>query len=136
LLLSHGRAARAIREEARLPAQVGIALSLSAVHPASESEADRQAAERFDAFTNRWFLDPLVRGAYPAELALRFASLGTPVEAGDMELIRQPLDFIGVNYYSRSVIRHDKAVPFLEAAQVTPERGEFSMMWETIPRGY
>jgi beta-glucosidase len=135
LLLSHGQAARAIREEARRPVKVGIALSLSAVHPATESEADRQAAERFDAFTNRWFLDPLMRGAYPAELASRFAPLGTPIEPGDMETIRQPLDFVGVNYYSRSVIRHDETVPFLEAAQVKPDQGEFSMMWEIYPSG-
>jgi len=135
LLLSHGRAVRAIRAEARLPAKVGLALSLSAVHPATASEADRQAAKRFDAFANRWFLDPVLLGTYPAELTARFAPLGTPIESGDMEEIRQPLDFLGVNYYSRSIIRDDPTVPFLEASQVKPEQGEFSLMWEIYPAG-
>jgi len=135
LLLSHGRSARAIRAEARLPAKVGLALSLGSVHPATSSEADRHAAARFDAFTNRWFLDPVLLGTYPEELAARFAPLGTPIQPGDMEEIHQPLDFLGVNYYSRSIIRDDPTVPFLEAAQVKPEQGEFSLMWEIYPAG-
>jgi len=135
LLLSHARAARAIRDEVRGPVKVGLALSLSAVHPASSSEADVQAADRFDAFTNRWFLDPVLRGEYPAQLAQRFAPLGTPIEPGDMQEIHEPLDFLGVNYYSRSIVRYDEATPFLEAAQVKPEQGEFSLMWEVYPPG-
>ena len=135
LLLSHARATRAIRSEVRGKATVGLALSLSAVHPASSSEADVQAADRFDAFTNRWFLDPVMRGEYPAELAQRFAPLRTPIQPGDMQEIHQPLDFLGVNYYSRAVVRYDDSTPFLEAAQVKPEQGEFSLMWEVYPPG-
>jgi beta-glucosidase len=135
LLLSHARAARAIREEVGGQAKIGLALNLSAVHPATPGQADVEAAKRFDAFTNLWFLEPVMRGEYPAEMAQRLAALGTPIEPGDMQEIHQPLDFLGVNYYSRSIVRHDEATPFLEAALVRPEQGEFSLMWEIYPAG-
>ncbi len=135
LLLSHGRATRAIREEVGDRAKVGLALNLSPVRPATSGKADVEAAERFDAFTNRWFLDPVLRGEYPADMAQRFASLGLPIEPGDMQEIRAPLDFLGVNYYTRSIVRFDEATPFLQAAQVRPTQGEFSLMWEIYPAG-
>jgi beta-glucosidase len=94
--LAHGRAVMALRAE-RKDLQVGTVLSLQPAHPSSASEADTHAAERFDAMWNGSALDPVLLGAYPASVAEEFAPL---VKDGDMAAIRQPLDFLGVNYYS------------------------------------
>ncbi len=105
LLLSHGLALPRLRAEARQGAQVGITLNLYPVYPADERPETAQAWKRADDFINRWFLDPIFAGRYPAAL---FDDLGVeapPVEDGDMALIGAPIDFLGVNYYSRRVVR-------------------------------
>lgn len=133
LLLSHGQAAQAIRASARGPVQVGIALNLQPVDPLTDTPEDQQAAWRFDGFVNRWFLDPLCRGAYPEDLMAQFGPL-VPVRAGDLETIRAPLDFLGVNYYSRVRVRH-AADAILQAEQVESHDVERSLMWEIYPEG-
>jgi beta-glucosidase len=134
LLLSHGQAAQAIRAGARGPVQVGIALNLQPVDPLSDSPEDRQAAWRLDGFVNRWFLDPLFRGEYPQDLLPHFGPLAPKVQSGDLETIRAPLDFLGVNYYSRVRVRH-KPEGLLQAEQVETSGGERSLMWEVYPEG-
>jgi beta-glucosidase len=89
----------AIKAE-RASLKVGIAHDMYPVHPASQSDADRQACARFDAFRNRWFLDPAFTGKYP----LAFEP-GNPYESmgflpGDEALLRAPLDYTGINYYN------------------------------------
>jgi beta-glucosidase len=134
LLLSHGEAARAVRAAAKVPVQVGIALNLIPVHPATASAEDAAAARRMDGLVNRFFLDPLFRAAYPEDLMRYFESAAPTVGPGDLERIAVPLDFLGVNYYSRYVARHDPSAP-LEASQVQPEGVEQSLMWEVYPQG-
>ena len=87
-------------------AQVGIALNLAPVHPAGDSAADADAASRADGYFNRWYLDPLLRGAYPEDLqeAYRELEILPEVAEGDAEAIAAPLDFLGVNYYFRWVV--------------------------------
>lgn len=140
LLVSHGLAARALRD--RNPAaEVGIVLNLTPADPLSGSAADSDAARRFDGFFNRWYLDPLFRGEYPADAVadrIRNGHLpadGLPfVEPGDLDLIATPLDYLGVNYYSRVVVRADAAgnpvaVPVVPAGELT------DMGWEVYPEG-
>ena len=67
LLLSHGWATRVIHD-ARRDAQVGISLNLAQAYPATDSPEDEAAAWKFDGAGNRWFLDPIFRGSYPADL--------------------------------------------------------------------
>jgi beta-glucosidase len=99
LLLSHGWASEVIRRD--VPnAAVGIVLNLEHVDPLTDSEADVAAAREVDGSANRWFLDPLFRGCYPDDL-----SYTPPVQAGDLEAIAVPLDFLGVNNYFRFVVR-------------------------------
>jgi beta-glucosidase len=81
---------------------------LQPVRPASAAPADRGAAERFDAIWNRACLDPLMRGHYPALLQEAFAPI---VKADDLTAIRQPVDFLGLNYYSRMHIHADPGSP-------------------------
>ena len=105
LLLSHGLAVEVLRDLAPR-ARVGIALNLAPVHPAGDSAPDADAATRADGYFNRWYLEPLLRGAYPADLqdAYRELELLPEVEEGDAEVIAAPLDFLGVNYYFRWVV--------------------------------
>jgi beta-glucosidase len=135
LLLSHGLAAEAIRSSAKKPARVGITLNLHPVYPATSSKKDQQAAERADAFTNRIALDPLLKGTSPLQEGL-FTKLLTSriIQSGDLEKIKT-LDVLGVNYYSRLVMKHDSKVPVMNASQVYPQGNEYSGMWEIYPDG-
>ena len=135
LLLSHGEAARVLREVVRRPIQVGIALNLSPVHPASSSPEDRQAARRLDAMVNRWFLEPLFKATYPQEMPEILALLAPAIQPGDMAAIAAPLDFLGVNYYTRIVAGHDPEQFPLQAKQIRPEGNAYSLMWEIYPEG-
>ncbi|MHB8293083.1 MAG: GH1 family beta-glucosidase [Acidimicrobiales bacterium] len=105
LMLSHGLATQALRAE-RPGCSVGITLNLAPVRPASDSEADRRAARLQDAFLNRWFLDPVLRGSYPEDLP---EALGwdLAVDEADLATMSQPIDFLGVNYYSPSRVVAD-----------------------------
>lgn len=135
LLLSHGLAAQAIRAVARQPVAIGITLNLSPVHPASDSPRDQAAAQRMDLVINRSQLDPLLKGVSPlSEFAPVKLFLKGLIRPGDLETIHT-LDVLGVNYYTRTVIRHDAKVPLVAASQVHPTGGEYSAMWEIYPPG-
>ncbi|MFL5732929.1 MAG: GH1 family beta-glucosidase [Chloroflexia bacterium] len=134
LLLSHGLAVPRIRE-ASPGAQVGITLSLSPAEPAGDSEADAQAAARADAFSNTLFLDPLGRGQYPSLVESFADQVKLPVEEGDLGIISVPIDFVGVNYYRRSVVRDAPGTGPLNMENVRPS-GEYTTMdWEVYPEG-
>ena len=102
LLLSHGSAVEAHRA-AGVAGPIGITLNLFPTYPATDTPADRSAAKASEGYTNRWFLDPLLRAEYPADTVSRFEAAGAAldfVEDGDMQAIAAPIDFLGVNYYS------------------------------------
>ena len=131
LLLAHGRAAEILRRESPA-AQVGISLDVFPVYPASDDERDVEAARHFDGFHNRWFLDPVFRGAYPADLLEHFGANAPVVEDGDFALIAAPLDFVGVNYYRREVVAHGE-----NGARTVhmPESDYTDTGWEVSPDG-
>lgn len=143
LLLSHGKAVPVLR--ANSPgARVGIVLNLVPVYSASESEPDRAAARRFDGKFNRWFLDPLYRAAYPQDAIAEHVRVGTLrdatlpfVEDGDLAAIATPTDYLGINYYSRAIIR--STVPESEnVPRLIPEptlEQKTDMGWEVYPDG-
>ena len=112
-LLAHGRGVQAIRAHARRKPVVGWAPCGRVGIPASGSAADLRAAKAF-AFDGRelwgfsWWSDPVFFGHYPADGLRHYGQLAPKVRAGDMDLIRQPLDFFGVNIYQGSVIRAAK----------------------------
>ncbi len=140
LLLSHGWATEVLRRHA--PAsEVGIVQLASPVEPASADPADRAAAREVDGGLNRWYLDPLFRGSYPADAIadrVRRGDLPGPelpfVREGDLRAIAAPIDFLGVNYYSRTVVR---AGPGGEPVRVTsaPAADLTLMGWEIHPPG-
>ncbi|NLD45271.1 MAG: beta-glucosidase [Chloroflexi bacterium] len=133
VLLSHGLAVPVLREASPSSARVGITLNFSPAYPASESPADLAAARRHDGQANRWFMDPLYKGEYPEDMCGLFGYQVPRVAPGDMEIIRRPTDFLGVNYYSRAVIRHRPGA-FLDCEALHPE-GEYTAMdWEVYPQ--
>jgi beta-glucosidase/6-phospho-beta-glucosidase/beta-galactosidase len=107
LMLGHGRAIEAMRAQGDADSTFGITLSMSPIDAASDDPADLDAARRADGLTNRIFLDPLLRGRYPADVLedVREVTAGAYVQSGDEERINVPLDFLGINYYYRTVVR-------------------------------
>jgi beta-glucosidase len=135
--LAQGEAFRAMKSE-RPGLSVGTAFNMSPCEPASGSDADRAAAERWHALVNCWFLDPALRGRYPD------AFLGGPplermgVREGDLALLRAPLDFLGINLYTRSVVRANPDDPNgLGASPTSPFGGNegprTDFGWEVWP---
>jgi beta-glucosidase len=104
LLLSHGLAVEALRRESP-GAQVGIVLDSWPQHPASDDERDVAAAREADGFRNRFFFDPVLGGSYPVDVLEQLGAAAPPVRDGDMATISAPIDFLGVNNYSRLVVR-------------------------------
>ena len=126
LLLGHGLAIRELRSV--VPgAELGIVLNLNPAYAASGSAEDRAAATRVDGEFNRWFLEPLLVGEYPREVWQAYGADVPDVQQGDLETIRQPLDFMGVNYYSRS---------YVSVGGQKPEGASYTAMdWEVYPQG-
>jgi beta-glucosidase len=134
LLLAHHSASAAIRAEVR-HARVGISLNLAPVHPASGSNEDVAAARRVDGYLNRWYLDPLSGRGYPSDMVDWYGELLDSEAVNDMHGYRGDLDFLGINYYSRQLVRAASAG--LVASQQVRVRGATytSMGWEVYPQG-
>ena len=103
LLVSHGMAVQALRADG-CRAQLGIVLNLSPMVPATDSPEDQAAAWKADAAGRRWYADPLFLGTYPPEIVADFGDDAPVVHPGDMAYIATPIDYLGVNYYTRQVI--------------------------------
>jgi beta-glucosidase len=99
--LAQGDGFRALKA-ARPASRVGTAFNMSSCEPATNSDADKLAAERAHAITNLWFLEPALRGRYPAALTM-LPETAMRIQSGDMEKARAPLDFIGINLYYRTI---------------------------------
>lgn len=129
LLLSHGMAVQALRAE-RCVAPLGIVLNQAPVHAASNLPADLAKARLDDGLTIRWYMDALFRGRYPADV-LEFLGEDAPrVAAGDMDTIRQPLDFLGINYYTRNLTGTGTPLAPIDGAREVTDMG-----WEVFPDG-
>jgi beta-glucosidase len=135
VLVAHGLAVQALRSSLPSHSRIGIALNPNPTSPASESAEDHRAANIIDALLNRLFLDPILLGSFPAELIELFGPLLQLPDPQDQALIALPLDFLGLNYYTRVIIKHDPNVPIIQASQVFPPGSEYSQMWEIFPRG-
>ena len=121
LLVSHGLAVAAIRA-ARGSPTVGISLNLAPVRPSSPSDEDAAAAHRRDGHLNRWFLDAVLRGAYPADMLALYEQRVGPFAPppDDLATVAAPLDFLGVNYYHPEYVRADAAAAPLGVAPAAP----------------
>jgi beta-glucosidase len=133
-MLAHGRVVAGFRDAGR-PGRIGITLDLTVAKPASNSPEDEAAAHRLDGHHNRWFLDPILRGAYPYDMLEWYEQRVGPFDAfqaGDLETIAQPLDFLGVNFYRPNVVRADNSsILGLQEAEQDGERT--AMGWPIVP---
>lgn len=137
LLLSHGRAVPIIRANSP-DAEVGMVLNTTHVYPASASAADYHQGRWLDGWINRWFMDPLYGRHYPTDMVSAFNDQLNGldfVRPGDMEAIAVHTDFLGINYYSRSVTRDEKAADNLPRL-IDPSVNEHTDIgWEVYPDG-
>jgi|HubBroStandDraft_3_1064219.scaffolds.fasta_scaffold17531_2 beta-glucosidase len=134
LLRAHGSAVAAYRALGRHA--IGLVVNLEPRYPASQDPADLAATARAEAYMNRQYLDPVFLGRYPAEMAEIFGEAWPEFPAADFEHIRRPLDFLGINYYKRSVIRHDPlAWPVYAGAVRQPRHVYTETDWEVFAPG-
>jgi beta-glucosidase len=135
LLLSHASAVPVIRNNCR-GANVGITVNLTPSEPASLSAADRKASNWSDGYINRWFLDALVGRGYPQDIVNGFGEPMDFIKSGDMERITEPVDFIGVNYYTRNIARATDVGEDKNAKRTVLRGDEITEMdWEVYPQG-
>ena len=139
LLLSHGLAVEAHRASGAR-GEVGITLSLLPTYPQAETDADRAATVLSDGYTNRWYLDPVFRGTYPADLLTYFGERFALdwILDGDLERVAQPIDFLGVNYYARRVVRaprpgEDAEFAWVVRTETTTGIPTSDLGWEMTP---
>lgn len=132
LLLAHGLAMPVLKENCP-DALSGIVLNLSPCYPETESEIDRLAARMADQYFNGWYINPVLEGAYPKFMEMLPIETRPDIREGDLEVISHPIDYLGLNYYTRGVFRAGENTPF---AQVMPENVALSDMgWEIFPQG-
>ncbi|WP_226929550.1 GH1 family beta-glucosidase [Janthinobacterium aquaticum] len=129
LLLSHGLAMQAMRS-VKPSAQLGIVLNQWTATPATDSAQDRDLAEMEYARSVQWYMDAIFKGRYPA-LALKHPDTQTlAIFENDFNDIKQPIDFLGVNYYTRAFVSGETPPRKPEA-----KLGLNDMGWETYPQG-
>jgi len=133
--LAQGEAFRAMKDT-RSGLRIGTAFSMSPCEPAGDSDQDAAAAERYHRFANCWFLEPALRGRYPEAFPAGVPERAMDVREGDMQRCRAPLDFIGINLYTRTRVRHAPESSWLEALPAAgPPVGPVTEMgWEVWPQ--
>ena len=129
LLLSHGLAVQALRADGGCR-DLGIVLNLGHLEPASASLEDHEAMLKADAWGRRWYTDPLFKGCYPQEVLSELGAEAPRMEEGDLRVIAQPLDHLGVNYYTRTVCSAQGSFDVKASGLPLTDMG-----WEIYPRG-
>jgi len=134
LLRSHGKAVQAYRAVGKH--QVGLVVNIEPKYPASTSALDLAATRRAEAYMNRQYLDPVFHGRYPEEMAEIFGEAWPEWPQHDFDLIRQPIDFLGINYYTRNVVRHEETSWPLKAVPVRQKQATYTETgWEVFAQG-
>jgi len=134
LLRAHGAAVAAYRAHGRH--EIGIVVNIEPKYPASDAPADHEATGRADAYMNHQYLDAVLLGRYPERLAEIFGEAWPAWGAEDLDSISRPIDFVGINYYTRSVTRYDSAKWPVHAAPVRQKQATYTETgWEVFPQG-
>jgi beta-glucosidase len=116
LMRASGAAIQAYRAVGRH--EIGVVFNIEPKYPASQSADDIAAAQRAHAYMNEQFADPALLGSYPPELEAIFGDAWPDFPTEDFQLTRQPVDFVGINYYTRSVVKHDEEAYPCRASRV------------------
>jgi beta-glucosidase len=133
VLLAHGRAIEALRAAGH--ANLGIVCNFEHANPASDSSADLAAAKRYDGFYNRWFIEAITQKAYPDIILEGFAGHMPDGFEKDMDTIGAPLDWLGVNYYTRANLAADPDNAWPSLKSVPGPLPKTDMGWEIYPDG-
>jgi beta-glucosidase len=145
LLLGHGLATQRMRAAESRPHTYGITLNMGTADPATDTEADRDAARRADGMGLRIYLDPLRYGRYPDDMVADIAARGTafPVQDGDLEVISTPFDVLGVNFYfGQDFSGHDKDGKAVDddghpvVRSIFPDTPRTAMDWPITPERF
>lgn len=132
MLLAHGLGMQTLRQEAP-KAQAGLVLNMGPNTPLTQRYDDRAAAMIGEASMNHWFLEPALEGRYPELFARIHPELMPQVLPGDMDIISQKVDFIGINYYTRGIVSFDNAQWVKGHEAKGAEITDFG--WEVYPQG-
>ena len=133
VLLAHARAIEAMRAAGH--GNLGIVLNFEHANPASDAAEDVAAAARYDGFYNRWFIEAITKKAYPEIILEGFAGHMPDGYEKDMEAIGAPLDWLGVNYYTRSNVAADPETAWPALKTVPGPLPKTDMGWEIYPDG-
>lgn len=134
LLRAHAAAVSAFRAEG--DGAIGLVVNLVPIHPASDRAVDQQAAQRLDAYLNRQFLDPVLRGEFPSEVVEMFGPAWPAWDQDELRQVGQPIDFVGINYYLRMVVCDDPSAGPAQARAVPQANSpQTTMGWEIYPAG-
>ncbi len=136
LLLGHGLALQRLRAEAPT-SDVGIVLNFTPAYPVDPTDArDVEAARRHDVANHQVFLGPLFAGAYPEDVVSQPDSAGSYVRNGDLGVISGRCDYLGVNYYTRTLVKHDEGGDWPHVRSVSSVGAtKTDMGWEVYPDG-
>ena len=132
LMRAHGTAVKVYREIGAH--EIGLVVNIEPKYPATDSAEDKAATARADAYMNRQYLDPALKGSYPPELKEIFGEAWPEIAPADLTDIAQPVDFIGINYYTRNVVANDPASWPLKASMVVQAGKTYTETgWEVHP---
>jgi beta-glucosidase len=133
LLLAHGLAMPVIEKNSP-QSKNGIVLNFTPTYPKSNSQEDINAAKMADEHLNHWYIKPLIDGAYPDLLASLPEQEKPEIQPGDLEIIAQPLDYVGINYYTRAIYQANGNKGYEQ--EVPTNVPMTDMGWEIYPQGF
>lgn len=136
LLLSHGKVVSLYRDM-NIGGKIGIALNLSTKYPASQNEQDIKAARTSDGILNRWYLDPLLKGSYPEDILEYYSNrnINFSYKEEDLKTIKQPTDFLAINYYTSEFIKQAPNNDFIGINDQLNSFEKTEMDWIVYPQG-
>lgn len=132
LLLAHGLAMQVLAKTSP-NTKNGIVLNFTPCYSETDSEADKQAAAFADDYFNQWYIQPIYEGKYPDIINKLPIAHRPDIVKGDMEIIAQPTDYLGVNFYTRAIYRHDEKEYYF---QVEPPEPRTDIGWEIYPQAF
>ncbi|WP_017471629.1 GH1 family beta-glucosidase [Amphibacillus jilinensis] len=137
LHVAHGKAVMRFRELG-IEGQIGYAPNVEWNEPYSNKQEDIDACKRANGFFIDWFFDPVFKGTYPDFLVDRFEEKGVQlnVQEGDMEIISQPIDFLGINYYTGGVARFKENEGLFDHERVDTGYQKTDIGWNIYPEGF
>ena len=130
--MAHAAAMGVIRQTVP-DAKAGITLNVTPAYPASDDPKDAQAAAYQDGFANRWFLDPIFKGKYPADMVELYGEALNGIDLDEVSAAAAPQDFIGINYYTRSVMKWNDESPLKGESVTQTGVPHTAMGWEVYP---